>query len=186
MGGSLLGGVRCGARLLAARLLAAPPLARRACCSGFFPSFPVIPIDFISYGPAGKPAGLAGPVAGHRGPVPGDTTATEISVAGANCAWCLNEALDALRATPGVTRVATSMADECVVVDHPGADLEIVLDTLRHHLHGASPDPEPDLLRVEPQLAAGTCRHGQHHHPVDLRVVGTRPGPVAEPPAPPG
>ncbi len=89
---------------------------------------------------------------------------TEISVVGANCPWCFNETLDALRREPGVASVVASMAGQCVQVDHHGVAVERLVSVLREHLHAdESASAEHVMVAVDPQVADLHCTHRPPH-----------------------
>lgn len=102
--------------------------------------------------------------------------ATTISVAGANCPWCLNEAIDQVKRMDGVTSVTSSMADECIYVVHPGADLAAVLDRLQAGIHGAGAGPESEMLPLQPSPSDHECRHGKVRSTMEPRVADDRRG----------
>lgn len=86
---------------------------------------------------------------------------TEIKVAGANCPWCLNDALDRLRSLEGVTAARSWMTSECIQVTHHGVDMPVLLDTLRATLHGVdSASHESLMVPVDPHQVEVNCRHG--------------------------
>ena len=96
------------------------------------------------------------------------TTTTEVSVEGANCPWCFNEALDALRRHPGVMAAHGSIAAQCMRIDHSGVDVDQLVTLLRHHLHA---DDESSgqhvMVAVDPEVANLRCSHGRS--PTDSR-----------------
>jgi len=88
------------------------------------------------------------------------TATTEIAVPGGNCPWCFNDTLDALRAQPGVVSVTASMTGQCLRVEHAGADVQALLDTVHEHLHGAElASAEPVMVEVVPMVSEDLCRH---------------------------
>lgn len=97
--------------------------------------------------------------------------ASTIEVDGANCPWCLNEALDRVRSLDGVTGVESSMAAGCIYVVHPGVDVGTVLETLRSSLHEAGTGPESQMLPLEPERSAHECRHGRKRSEMEPRIA---------------
>lgn len=90
----------------------------------------------------------------------GPTTTLEISIAGANCPWCLNDTVDALRAHDRVVAVASSLAGQCLRVDHAGADEGALLATVRRHLHAdATSSAEHVMVGVDAVVVDIGCRH---------------------------
>jgi hypothetical protein len=88
------------------------------------------------------------------------TTTLEISIAGANCPWCLNETLDALRAHDGVVSVATSITSQCLRVEHDGVDDAFLLAIVRRHLHAdGTSSAEHVMTAVDAVVADIGCRH---------------------------
>jgi glucose-6-phosphate dehydrogenase assembly protein OpcA len=87
------------------------------------------------------------------------TTTTEIEIPGANCPWCVNETLDALRRRPGVVAVGTSMSGQCLRVEHRGVDTDQLLDTVREHLHTeAMASAEHVMAAVDAHVAVHVCQ----------------------------
>ncbi len=87
---------------------------------------------------------------------------TEINIAGANCVWCFNEALDAVRGLEGVTKVSSSITGECIQVAHRGIDVLVVLDTLRATLHGVeSSGYGSRMTPIDPMPTEPRCSHGK-------------------------
>ena len=84
----------------------------------------------------------------------------ELDIPGANCPYCLNEAVEELRGMDGVIGVRSSISDECVRVTHRGADVDELVRTLHHRVHGAGwSSNEAQMLPVDPAPAEGGCRH---------------------------
>ena len=87
---------------------------------------------------------------------------TELRIDGANCPTCLNATIDALRATPGVHRVAAASADGCLAIVHDDLDVGSLVDTIRAHLHGqgvGTSSAEIVIVSVEPLVAELRCDH---------------------------
>ena len=85
---------------------------------------------------------------------------TEITIAGANCPWCLEATVDALRAEPGVVSVDASTIDGCLSVAHRDLDEDRLLGIVRRQLHGYDRTPrETVMVEVDPQIAALHCPH---------------------------
>jgi hypothetical protein len=82
----------------------------------------------------------------------------EVSVPGANCPWCFNDALDRVRHLTGVAEVRASSRSGCIEVQHRGAPHALILDTLRTYLHGADDSShECQMVAVEPKVVASRC-----------------------------
>lgn len=89
---------------------------------------------------------------GHDDARPLGDRVTEIDVAGANCSWCFNDALDRLRRLPGVMAVRGSITSECVEVAHHDVPVTVLVDTLRSYLHGTdNTSHECQMVAVEPR-----------------------------------
>lgn len=85
----------------------------------------------------------------------------EIDIAGADCPWCLNDSLEALRQLDGVLAVRASAYGHCIEVEHDGVAPDVVFDLLRATLHGIDPSyPETVMVDVDPTPAVHGCRHG--------------------------
>ena len=91
--------------------------------------------------------------------------ATErIDITGADCSWCLNESLDAVRALEGVSSVRSSISGGCVEVEHDLAEVAPVLEVLRRGLRGSDLSTnEAQLVAVEPSVQRGCCSHTAAH-----------------------
>ncbi|MBX7160555.1 MAG: hypothetical protein K1X95_09720 [Acidimicrobiia bacterium] len=86
---------------------------------------------------------------------------TEFAVDGANCPQCFNETLDALRAQPGVVVAAGSLTDQCVRVEHDGADVDQLLGLVRRHLHAdVLAAREQAMGPVDARIEQVGCTHG--------------------------
>lgn len=87
---------------------------------------------------------------------------TEMHIDGANCSYCLNDTLAALRAAPGVRDVTTSSTSGCLAIEHDDLEPEALVRIVREHLHGvAMAGAEVVMTSVEPLVAdLGCC----HHH----------------------
>jgi hypothetical protein len=87
-------------------------------------------------------------------------TVTEITVAGANCAWCLNETLDLLRSEPGVVSIDSNIAGQCLRVRHHDIAVERLLAIIRGHLHADDTSSgEHVMVEIDPQVAELHCTH---------------------------
>lgn len=93
-----------------------------------------------------------------------DLVTTEIDVAGANCPWCLNEMLDALRRQPGVVAADTSMGDGCLRLEHWQLPVDGLVDVVRTHLHADDMSSGEHLMvKVDPVAAERHCGHREAH-----------------------
>jgi len=93
-------------------------------------------------------------------PIPGTERRTEIKVAGANCPWCLNAAIEILRQVHGVRSVHSSMTEECIQVVHEDVPIDTLLDSLRSILRGVEGSSyESQMVPVDPQPAVLRCGH---------------------------
>lgn len=91
-------------------------------------------------------------------PVPAGLRTVEISVPGANCSSCFNEAMDKVRGLDGVTDVRASISSECIAVQHDGLPLALLVNTLRTYLHGADDSShECQMVAVEPDVVTMEC-----------------------------
>lgn len=89
-----------------------------------------------------------------------NTETTEIVINGANCAFCLNDTLEKLRAQPGVVDAQLSATDHCLRVEHEGSDLKPYLDVVRSTLHGVVKyGNELMMVEVDPEVARRHCTH---------------------------
>jgi hypothetical protein len=89
-----------------------------------------------------------------------DLTTTEITVAGANCPWCLNETLELLRREPGVAGVDANIAGQCLRVRHHDIAVERLLAVIRGHLHADdTSSAEHVMVEIDPQVAELHCTH---------------------------
>lgn len=87
---------------------------------------------------------------------------TEIAVDGANCPVCFNETLVALRLHPGVVVASGSLTDQCVRIEHDGADVDQLLALVRTHLHSdVLAAREQAMGPVDPRVTHAGCTHGQ-------------------------
>ncbi|HWL41374.1 MAG TPA: hypothetical protein VNQ73_00420 [Ilumatobacter sp.] len=85
---------------------------------------------------------------------------TELRVGGANCATCLNETLDALRAMPGIRAVTASSTAGCLAIEHDDVPVEQLASTIQNHLHGvAMYGAEIVMVSVEALVADLYCGH---------------------------
>jgi hypothetical protein len=85
---------------------------------------------------------------------------TEMRIEGANCPYCLNEAIDRLRHEPGVHGVHASSTDGCLVVEHEGIDQDRLIGIATEQLHGtAVSSNETVMLHVDASVAELHCRH---------------------------
>lgn len=92
---------------------------------------------------------------------PATTTTTEIAVDGANCPWCLEQTLEALRAEPGVLAAQASSTGHCLNVEHHQVEDEHLLEVIRANLHGYDRTPAETLMvQIDPQVASLHCTHG--------------------------
>lgn len=90
------------------------------------------------------------------------TATTEIAVDGANCPQCFNETLDALRLQPGVELASGSLTDQCVRIEHDGADVDRILALVRAHLHAdVLSAREQAMGAVDPRVTHIGCTHGR-------------------------
>lgn len=102
------------------------------------------------------------PMTSSNDPEQGRDEVTEINVAGTNCPWCFNDALDAVRGLEGVTKVSSSITGECIQVAHRGIDVLVVLDTLRATLHGVeSSGYGSRMTPIDPMPTEPRCSHGK-------------------------
>jgi hypothetical protein len=88
----------------------------------------------------------------------------EIDIPGANCSYCLNETIDALRAHPLVVHDEASATGQCLLVEHSGADTESLLRIVHDHLRrDEQVSAEHVMNDVTPVVAEGICsRHGPY------------------------
>jgi hypothetical protein len=87
-------------------------------------------------------------------------TVTEITVAGANCPWCLNETLDLLRREPGVVAVDANIGGQCLRVRHHDVAVARLLAVIRDHLHADDmSSAEHVMAEIDPQVAGLHCTH---------------------------
>lgn len=87
-------------------------------------------------------------------------TTETIDITGADCSWCLNDTLDAVRQLDGVTSVRSSMAGGCVQVDHELVDVAPVIEVLRSGLRGSDVSTnQAQIVAVEPAVTTGSCSH---------------------------
>ena len=89
---------------------------------------------------------------------------TELRIDGANCSYCLNDTLAALRAAPGVRDVHTSSTSGCLGIEHDDLEPAALVDIVREHLHGVvMSGAEIVMVSVDPLVAdIGCCHHEQH------------------------
>ncbi len=86
---------------------------------------------------------------------------TEIAVVGADCTWCFNETLDALRVAPGVIAAHGSIAAQCFRIEHGGIDDDELLSLVRAHLHAEDiSSSEHVMVEVDPKVVELHCTHG--------------------------
>jgi hypothetical protein len=91
--------------------------------------------------------------------VPAETV-TEITISGANCAWCFNETVDLLRREPGVVGVDANITGQCVRVRHRGVAVERLLAVIRGHLHADdTSSAEHVMVAIDPHVAELHCAH---------------------------
>jgi len=77
----------------------------------------------------------------------------KVQVPGADCSWCLNEAIEHALQLDGVDEVHGSTTGAWLEVTGSGFSTASLLHTLRAHLRGAdSPSHECQMTAVEPQL----------------------------------
>jgi hypothetical protein len=89
-----------------------------------------------------------------------ETATTEISIAGANCPWCLNDTLDVLRREPGVVSVAASIAGQCLRVEHHDVAIDRLLAVVRGSLHAdETSSTEHVMVALDPHIADLHCTH---------------------------
>lgn len=113
--------------------------------------------DAVGQGTAGR-----NPMTSPNDPEQGRDEVTEINIAGADCPWCFNDALDAVRGLEGVTKVSSSITGECIQVAHRGIDISVMLDTLRATLHGVeSSGYGSRMTRIDPMPTEPRCSHGK-------------------------
>lgn len=88
------------------------------------------------------------------GPVLHDSVqSATVSVPGADCSWCFNEAIEHLLQLDGVDEVGGSITSGCLVVTGRGFSTTSVLDSLRTYLHGTDDSShECEMTSVEPHL----------------------------------
>lgn len=92
----------------------------------------------------------------------GDVNTTEISVAGANCPWCFNETLDALRAEPGVVAVHGTIGGQCLRVDHTEVATDRLVSIVRQRLHADDiSSTEHVMVQIDAGAATLHCTHGR-------------------------
>lgn len=86
---------------------------------------------------------------------------TELRIDGANCSYCLNDTLAALRAAPGVRDVHTSAVSGCLGIEHDDLDPAGLVAIVREHLHGMTMSgAEIVMVSVDPLIAdLGCCHH---------------------------
>lgn len=90
-------------------------------------------------------------------------TSTEFDIPGANCPWCLNETLDALRAEAGVVSAEASISDQCLRVEHRGVDTARLVAVIGDHLRADEmASAEHVMLPVAPHPADTCQRHAAH------------------------
>jgi hypothetical protein len=87
-------------------------------------------------------------------PRPRVETITEISIAGANCPWCLDETVDRLRREPGVAAVDSHIGRQCLRVHHQGVAVDRLLAMIRGHLHADDmSSAEHVMVEIDPRVA---------------------------------
>lgn len=85
---------------------------------------------------------------------------TTLRVAQANCPFCFDETLDVLRAVDGVRQVDGSSAGPCIEIDHDDVALDVLVATVRRHLHGVEMMAnEIVMVPVEPVAEPTACAH---------------------------
>lgn len=90
----------------------------------------------------------------------GETTTTEVSIAGANCPWCFNDTLDALRDEPGVVSVVASIAGQCLRIEHRGVATDRLLAVVRGRLHAdLTTSGEHVMVGIDAHVADVHCTH---------------------------
>lgn len=88
------------------------------------------------------------------------TTTTEMNIEGANCTFCLNATLDALRAVDGVEDVSVSSVTGCLVVESHDVDEKALVDIAATQLHGiATWGNEAEMTGVKPAIVEMHCTH---------------------------
>lgn len=92
---------------------------------------------------------------------------TELRIDGANCSYCLNDTIAALRAAPGVRKVDTSAVSGCLAIDHDGVAPATLVELVRQHLHGvALAGAEIVMVSVDPLVVdLGCCHRSTGHRP---------------------
>ena len=89
------------------------------------------------------------------------TTTAEFDIPGANCPWCLNETLDALRAERGVVSAEASMSGQCLRVEHRGVDTRTLVAVIGDHLRT---DEMSSAEHVVGRVAPRVAEHGSRCH----------------------
>lgn len=96
----------------------------------------------------------------HPDATPPSPTTTEIRIEGANCPFCMNETLAAIRREPGVVDARSSMSTGCLVIDHEHLPVDHLIELVKAHLHGvAFSSNERVMVAVDPTVAELHCTH---------------------------
>jgi copper chaperone CopZ len=84
---------------------------------------------------------------------------TELTTPGANCPFCINEALDALRRVDGVLSIRSSMRGQCIRVVHRAeVDVADVVAILRRRVFGVELcSNEWQMAAIEPERTPRPC-----------------------------
>ena len=89
---------------------------------------------------------------------------TNLRVDGANCPFCLNDAVDHLRTIDGITSVDSSISDGCIAIEHDNLDLAELLGTIRTSLHGVTMAANEIVMSpIDPVISVLHCSHEPVH-----------------------
>lgn len=90
------------------------------------------------------------------------STTTEMDIKGADCPFCLNATLDALRSRDGVENAFISAVNGCLVVKSHDIDQRVLVDIAATNLHGtATWADETEMVGVKPIITRTHCTNHQ-------------------------
>ena len=89
---------------------------------------------------------------------------TTLRVDGANCALCLNELIDRLRALDGINSVNSSISQGCIAIDHDDLVEADLVDLIGTSLHGITmASNEIVSTNINPIISVLHCTHESAH-----------------------